>query len=207
METLLNTEGLSPVQLVVRARSNHEQLEGNSHFVLTQPTLAEYMAGIKASSEALLAIEAAKSALAQARQASKLANKGLKRLMRLMAAQVENQSGGNPEKILTSGFGARSHKAAQGKAELSVELRYVRTTDVEGQLRVRVKAIESARFYEVYVTTTPENPASWKCYLTDHRALMLLEGLKSGTKAFVKVRAKLPNGYSGFSSEMGRKVF
>lgn len=208
METLLNTRGLKPEQLVQHAQSIHDQLENNPNYTTPNPSLTVFQDGITLASEALVLEETMKSELAQARHDAKLAVKALKQLVRLMAAYVEQASGGNPDKVLTSGFGARSVKVAQPKATPVMEILSLTPTAVEGQLRLRVKSSQEARFHEVYTTLTPEDAASWKLRLTDHLSTMLLEGFTSGTKVYVKVRAKLTKGkgYTGFSAEVGRKV-
>ncbi len=208
MKTVINADGLPPGVIVTKAQSIHDQLVGNPNYPNTNPSLANFQAAITTANDALVNADAKTAAAKEAVAASRAATKALLVVLRLMAAHVENASGGITEKILSSGFSVRAANNGSNPkaAEAVISILSLTPTNNDGELRLRIKPFPYGLYYEVYTTITPENAESWVLRKTDSRATMMLTGFAGGTKVSVRVRAKLRDGFTGFSAEVGRKI-
>jgi hypothetical protein len=207
MKIVLNMNGLGGSDLVTKCQSIHDQMTGNGNFTTPSPTLVSFQSAITAAQGALVDASQAIEAARQATAAKRAAVEALMNIARLLAAYVENASSGDEAKILSSGFSIRSApQSPESGSDTAVSVLSLTATNNEGELGLKLEPFAGRKYYEIFTTLTPADAASWVMRTTSTRASVSLTGLPSGEKVYVKVRAKLSNGYTGFSPEIGRTV-
>jgi hypothetical protein len=179
-----------------------------TNFPTPKPSLTDFQASITAAQDAIVEADGKVNDARAAVAARRTAVDALLANVRLLAAYVESESGGDTDKILSSGFDVRAASNGHNPQAPSATISIVSLvpTNNEGELRLRIKPFKHALYYEIFTTATPDNAASWVLRKTDSRSSTLLPGLASGVKTYVRVRAKLRDGFTGFSAETGRMV-
>ena len=105
-------------------------------------------------------------------------------LMRL----VDNIAKGAPNIILAAGMDVA---ATPGPAPAMPKVTNVTLVagDDDGSAKAGYKRERGARFYELQLSSNPSDPASWETYDTTVYTTLLLTGLPSGQKRWLRVRA------------------
>jgi len=176
--------GLTVPEQIERARLIVTRLTGNAAFPTPSPTLSDV-------SDAADALEIAYND-SRNRDKNKVAIMKLRRkemlfLISQLAAYVQQASGGDEEKIRSSGFYVRSsnhtHPAVAG------QVHNVRVADgsTSGKIKVSWDKAENAALYVVLVSTDPDkfNPDSAKGFTT--RTSKEIGDLDTGVKYWIRI--------------------
>lgn len=123
----------------------------------------------------------------------------------LLAAAVEQVSGGDAAVILSSGFEVRNPSAPIGPLPAPANLEAA-TNGHDGQVKLRWKRVHGADTYEVQTSGDPMNPGNWTTKTTSTGARATLEGLPSVTRQWFRVRAIGAAGPSGWSEPAVKTV-
>jgi len=213
MKTVLNIEGFTPSEVVSKGQSIHDSMDGNANFTTPNPALAGVQTHIDTANDKIAAADTKVAAAREAVAARRAAVEGLIVLLRQLAAYVENQSAGDEDKILSAGFSVRAvnNGSTPNASEAIITILSLTATINPGELRLRIKPFSHALYYEAFTSMTPENAESWELHATESRSTVMLTGFTPGSKPYVKVRAKLRDGFTvsarkwaaGFPEESG----
>jgi hypothetical protein len=101
---------------------------------------------------------------------------------------VDNTAKGATNIILAAGMDVA---ATPGPAPAMPKVTSVRLVpgDNDGSAEATYKRERGARFYELQLSSNPNDPASWETYDTTVYTTLLLTGLPSGQKRWLRVRA------------------
>lgn len=75
-----------------------------------------------------------------------------------------------------------------------------------GQVKAKCKRVAVAKSYEYQCNLTPNNDAGWRHHLTTTKTRCVLEGLPSGVRIQIRVRAIGPNGLKGPWSDIAEQM-
>jgi hypothetical protein len=179
--------GLTPAQLIERARALFIALTGNADFPTPTPTLAV----LDAAADALEAAEAAviNNGGRQDYLARNERDTDLRSLITLLGSYVQVTSGGDPEKILSAGFQTRKVAAPLGLLPAPGNLRAV-ASSLPGVIDLRWDRVRGRLIYQVEIcegdTLLPEN---WKPLILLGRNAHTAVGLTSHKDYSFRVRA------------------
>ena len=127
------------------------------------------------------------------------ATKAVQDTVRRLQFYVNSVANGDKEAILSSGFDASRERTPVGDMPQAAVL-WIRNTGLEGEVKVRVRAIKGKQFLEVqHKVAEPGNvigPA-----LSTSASIFLLSGLGSLRRYILRVRAHGPNGPGPWSDE------
>jgi hypothetical protein len=123
----------------------------------------------------------------------------------LLAAGVEQASGGNPAIILTSGFEVRNPSAPIGPLEAPQNLEAT-TNGHQGQVKLRWGSVRGVDTYDVQVCADPPTEGGWTTRTSCTASRVTLEGLPSVTRQWFRVRAVGAAGPSGWSEPAVKTV-
>ncbi len=194
----VNLSGLPGQEQVNKSQVIVTKCTGNVNVPDPTPTLATAQGQITAAQQSILASDSAAEAahLALLDRDAKL--QAMVETMTLLGAFVQTSTGGDPVKILSTGYdvkGTASGPKNMPQQSLSpVLILSLKAGNDAGELVLRVKAVRNKLAYEVQVTTTPADATSWRQHLLDSKSNMVLSGLSSGTHVYVRVRALMAGG-------------
>jgi hypothetical protein len=194
----VNLTGLPGQEQVNRSQVIVTKCTGNANVPDPTPDLATIQARITAAQQAILAYDASAEATHQLlidRDAKLLA---MVEGMTLLGASVQSSTGGDPVKILSTGYDVKASAGgstgpAQGALEPVVILSLKPGND-PGELVLKVRPVANKLAYEAQVTITPNDAASWRQHLLGTRATMTLAALTSGSHVYVRVRTLMAGG-------------
>ncbi len=127
-------------------------------------------------------------ATAQASTATRDTNvAGLKALLSQEADYVQNASGGDAAKIESSGMSVRAPSTPPVGPMPQVMDLVLTAGDFEGTLDAMWDRVHGAMSYEVQVS--PDPPGAFAPKMTSTKSSATIEGLTSGAKRWVRVRA------------------
>ncbi len=184
----LELGGLDPDGVTGKADAIKTAMTGNANFATPNPPLATLGTD---NTTAKTKVSAQKNAQLAAKQATNDRDAALQVVMNdmnLLAAYVENTSGGDPMKIRSAGMDVKSDRTPLGPLDLVIILS-ITVGKNPGEVQVRWKPVAGAKSYQVQYCADPITDTGWKDAppSTDRRTL--LSGLTSGAKIWVQVRA------------------
>ena len=185
------------VQLVNDGSKIVVSMTGNAFYPSPLPTLVQIGTAHDAFAAAVNALDRSKASVVRRNQ-TRLA---LVLLLRELALYVQQASGGDPAKLLSSGF-PMQRKRGVSPAELQApkSLR-VRQAAVSGRLLARCSADASAKSYQWRIATVLA-PTVWTVNDPVTTARFTFDGLVPGTQYLVQVRAFARNGSSNWSDSV-----
>ena len=154
----------------------------------TTPPLATLNANANVVDEKFLAAEAARQASQTATTALYNAVAALDLVLTQFANFVENTTGNDEEKILSTGLPVRAPSTPIGDLP-QVENLAVTEGDDAGELDATWDRVRGAKTYRVEKSLDPITPTSWSLADIVTRSKCTLTGLTSGTKYWVRVAA------------------
>lgn len=177
---------LSPTELIERGRAHVIALTGNADFPTPNPTTA----AITAAADALEVAEAAvlnnggrQDYLTRNERMQELRN-----LLTLLGSYVQVTSGGDPEKIASTGF--EVEKEARPIGPLPAPRNLSATAgDLRGVIDLRWDSVKGRLIYELEMRQVAVLPESWQRLALLGRNRFAAEGLTSGTEYAFRVRA------------------
>ena len=192
----LGLDKLTPEELVAEATTIHTSMTGNANFTTPNPSLAALLTAITNAQNKLNAYNVAVTATQTALNDRDAAMAALRALLSLLAAYVDNVSGGDATKIASSGMGVRNTPGSIGPIGQVLNLVLVAGVD-EGTLAASWPPVRGATCYEVQACPDPLVPANWSHKLTAGKASAMVNSFNSGTKQWLRVRAVGANNQTG----------
>lgn len=187
----LGLASLSPDEVVSLANQVKTAMTGNANFTTPNPPLASVTTLTTTATTKVAAQKAAQAAAKQATDDRDAAVAALVLALTSLAAYVENTSGGDPVKIASAGMSVKASNAPVGPLG-QVQNLSITAGDSEGRLDLQWDPVRGAKNYEIQTSLDPNVPANWKLVDTSSASHLSLEGLASGQKIWVRVRAKAP---------------
>jgi hypothetical protein len=185
------------VQLVTDSSRIVASMTGNAFYPSPLPTLAQIGTAHDAFTVAVNALDRSKTSTVR-RDQTRLA---LVQLLRELALYVQQASGGDPNKLLGSGF-PMQRKRGPTPAELQPpKIVQVRQSAVSGRLLARCKADHTAKSYQWRIATA-QAPTVWTTFDTVTAARFTFDNLVPGTQYLVQARAFARSGSSNWSDSV-----
>ena len=177
--TILQKVGLAQ-QIVIK-------MTGNANFTTPAPALAAITTAATALQTAANDASAARETAAQKTAAQNDAAGSLDGLLTQLAAYVDNVTGGDETKILSSGMGVRS---APGAAAIPTQVLALAATegDNEGSVDLSWDPIGNAASYSIQLSTV-SGTGPWTLNGVATKSSATVTGLTSGQRAWFRVAA------------------
>ncbi|HTA64999.1 MAG TPA: fibronectin type III domain-containing protein [Xanthomonadaceae bacterium] len=184
----------SDVQLVADGARILTSMTGNAFFPSPFPALDKIATAHDAFAAAVNALDRSRPSTVRRNQTRLILVQGLREL----ALYVQHASGGDPDKLLSSGFPMQRKRGAPlAEIHPPKDVR-VRQSAVSGRLLARCKADPGAKSYQWRIATA-QAPTTWTLYDTVTVARFTFDNLVPGTQYLVQVRAFARSGASNWS--------
>ena len=192
--------GLTIPQKIERARDIVIRMTGNANFVTPNPTLAVMTLAINALETAALAASHGGTNLTAAMHVKE---KDVDAKIDTLAAYVQEASGGDETKILSSGFDVR-----KTRTPASVPAQVIDLTgsfgDFPGQVKLHCKVVTGADGYVRQVSYDGGN--TWSPSVNSSKTRMVVDGLSSGSNYWFRVAAFNRKGDGPFSDPIMQRA-
>jgi hypothetical protein len=201
----LGLNGLNPDATVALANTVKTAMTGNANFTTPNPTLTAFGTLITTASTKIAAYNSALAATATAMADRDAALAALRVGFTQLGDYVQNVTAGDKVKIESAGIPVR---ATQAPVTVTQVMDLALTAgDNPGTVDGIWTPMPGARSYEVQVTTSDPNvEANWSFKKSSSKSSVTVEGLTSGSKAWVRVRAIGGNDNAGPYSDPATKV-
>jgi len=204
MATLkLDIDDLNALELAGKAGTIVAAMSGNNTFPTPDPSLTTLTTQADTLSDAYAVQKQKVADAASATQATDTALQTLKASLRTLGAYVQKTSGGDAEKILSSGYAvAKDREPAQiPPAPDGVNATY---GDSPGEIDLSWNPIPGRPTYEVHLSEG--DTATYRYAASSTKSKATLEGLTSGTLYHLKIRAMNPAGQGPFSNPITQRA-
>jgi hypothetical protein len=178
---------LTDAELIRFAKDVHTALEGNTNVPAPNPTLPDLQNLIAAAETSVHAYEAEKALLRKKKNARDEAIKALCHGLRIEADTVQAATGGDPDKIETTGFRVRAQPTPVGTPAPVTNL-VLAAGPVDGTLKAAWKPVRGIRSYELEASPDPATPASWSFKGTVTKSKATVNSFTSGARVWLRVR-------------------
>ena len=182
---------LTAEDVLARLRLYIMKLTGNADFAVIDPTLVELQAK---ADELEVAIDAAKSGSHNLIEHRNIVQAEAEDMIRSLAWDIQKKSGGDEEKIHSTGFSTRTGKSPSAIPGQVINLQAKSTG--EGKISLHWKKLPFALLYVVEITTQPASPPppppqndSWDTAGKSFKTTIELSGLTPGTMYYFRVYA------------------
>jgi hypothetical protein len=199
----LNLFGLTIAEIIQLGKNVHTALTGNANVPTPNPTEAALQTLNTNAETANDAYEAGKDTLAALKAARDAAVTALMNGLRTEAHTVEVQTGGDPAKIITTGFSIRSSGSPIGTPTKVLDLN-VTSSDMDGTLKASWKKVRGASSYEIQ--SSPDPIATWTPKTTVTKTRAQVNSFTSGDRIWLRVRAVGPGGEGPWSDPAVKTV-
>jgi hypothetical protein len=184
----VDLRGKKPLEKVQKTGEIVTSTTGNANFPTPNPTLATLTAKADSLAAAISARDIAKQTLDEMQAALLTAEAELDATLTLFAAYVESASGGDAQKILSSGL------ALKGQASPVAAMPKVTGLDStgsesEGSVILRWDALKNAKTYEVQTCPDPITGGGWTSAGLPTKSTLTVSGLPTGGRCWFRVRA------------------
>lgn len=184
----LGLGSLTDSEVIALANTIVTAMTGNANFTTPNPTLASVTTAKTTAQTKVAAYNSAKAAADTALADRDAAIKALSALLTLEAAYVENVTGGDKVKIESAGMLTRADGSPITVTQV-LDLA-VSEGDDAGSLDLVWKPVKGAKSYEIHINSSDPNvPANWSFKQSASKSSATIEGLTSGAKIWVRVRA------------------
>jgi len=153
-------KSMSALEKIAFARRIVAEMTNNPNFPSPSPNLAVMSAAAAALESAFAAAQSARQTAKALAAAQKAKEAALERAISQEANYVDSASGGDKEKIESSGFCARSESAPVGMPERPQDL-LVRDAEMPGTVALRWKPVHGARSYVIEFAAATGSPTAW----------------------------------------------
>jgi hypothetical protein len=201
----LAMDKLNDTQVVDKAIAIKTAMTGNANFLTPNPTLASIGTAITTAQTKIAAYNASVVATQTALADRDAALDALRALLSLLAAYVDNASGGDPTKITSSGMSVRAPNGAIGSLAQVLKL-VVDAGENDGTLDVSWSPVRGAVSYVIQLSVDPAVVSSWAFNMVAGRSDATIVDLPSGIKQWVRVRALGANNTPGPWSDPAAKM-
>jgi hypothetical protein len=187
-QAALKLRGKNLARKIELANSLVTNMDGNPIFGTPNPPLAALTAQVAAITAKRAQWAAAQAQADAFRQELAGLERALDGLLTQEASYINNVTGGEESKILSIGAPLRAVPTPLGALPEVMNL-VLREGDFEGTLNAGWARIAGARSYEIQISGEPLSATSWAFKMSATKSTARLEGLTSGAKAWVRVRA------------------
>lgn len=184
----LDLKGKTPLEKVQKTGDIVVATTGNANFTTPTPPLATLTAKADTLAAAYSAREAARQALDEAQAALDAAEADLDATLVTFAAYVESVSGGDAQKILSSGLAVKGPNSPIGPMPQVQGLDSVASVEA-GRIILRWASVKGAKTYEVQTCPDPITADGWTGVGLPTKATLTVDGLPSGGRCWFRVRA------------------
>jgi len=184
----LGLRNLGPDEVVSLANTIKTAMTGNANFTTPNPTLAALGTAITTAQTKIATYESAKAAADTALSDRDAALTSLRTLLTQEADYVQNITAGDKTKIESAGMSVRDDNAPIGTPTQVLNL-VVTAGDFDGTLDSSWDPVRGAQSYEIQISVDPITPTSWAFKQTSTKSSATIQGLTSGTRQWVRVRA------------------
>jgi len=184
----LGLQKLTRDQKLDQANTIKTAMTGNANFTTPNPTLASYGTLITTAQTKLNAYNLLKAQTDTALADCDAAIHTMDGLTTQLGDYVQNTSNGDKVKIESAGMSVRDDAAPIGTPDRVMNL-VLTEGDFEGTLDVAWDRVRGASSYEIQISPDPITPASWAFKQSASKSSATIEGLTSGAKLWVHVRA------------------
>lgn len=178
---------LTDAELIQFAKNVHTALKGNTNVPAPNPTLPALQTLITTAETGVHAYEAEKEVLRARKKVRDEAIKALCDGLRIEADTVQAVTGGQPDKIETTGFRIRSRPTPVGTPAKVTNLVLV-PGPADGALKAAWKPVRGVRSYELEASPDPMTPTSWIYKGAATKSKATVNSFVSGAKVWVRVR-------------------
>ena len=183
----LGLSTLSPQEIIGLTNQIVTMMTGNANFTNPNPPLATVTTQKNTTNTSITTYDTTK-ATAEGNRITRDTNVGtLKGLLSQLATYVENASGGDAAKIESAGMGVRADSTAPVGPMPQVMDLVLTAGDFDGTLDAMWHPVRGATSYEIQVS--PDPPGTWAQKMASGKSSATIEGLTSGAKLWVRVRA------------------
>jgi len=194
MSRIKNDFNKPVTEQIAISRDRQTKMTGNPNFANPDPKLEDIKAAtdeLEDANNAALNNDKEKKAL------MRIKRKALVDLMRLLAAYVQQESGGDEAKILSAGFGVVKLPAPANAPATPVKV-LVKAAVIENELDITWKAVKGAKSYFIeWALNTDFSEIKGGGIVT--KARFSAKNLEAGTKYWFRVGAINAAGNSGWS--------
>lgn len=184
----LSLSRLTPDEIVGLGKQVKTAMTANADFPAPNPTLTALGTVIATAEAKVAAQKAAQLVAVQATNDRDAALEELSAVLTLLADYVQNVSGGNPVLIQSAGMSTRSLPQRNGVLTQVLNLA-VSAGDDEGELDAGWDAVRGAKSYQVQLSADPITPTSWRDVTPTSDSRTTIDGLVSGVRTWMRVRA------------------
>jgi hypothetical protein len=184
----LGLRDLSPDEKVDLANTIKTAMTGNANFPTPNPPLAT-IGTLTTTAQTKIALCNTTRALLDTQLSDRdVALTALSNGLTQEADYVQNASGGDKVKIESAGMSVRDDAAPIGTPTQVLNL-VLTEGDFEGTLDVAWDKVRGASSYEIQISVDPITPTSWAFKQSASKSSATIQGLTSGAKLWVRVRA------------------
>jgi len=189
---VLNISKLSDPDFIKRAYEVKAGMTGNVHIPNPDPTVAAVGLLITNAETAMAAAKTADAAAQKANQDKDAAITLVANALTQWCAQVQKESLGNPTIISSTNLGVKSSPTPGGLLG-QVQNLSLTEGDNAGSVDAHWDPVAGRSTFEIQLCLTdPTVEANWHLAASSRKSSATLAGLVSGTRVWVRVRAKAP---------------
>jgi hypothetical protein len=179
---------MTDVQVIQFAKQIQAALTGNANVPAPNPPLSTLQTLITTAESCTDAYETEKAILRNKKNLRDEAMKALCNGLRLEADTVQAATGGDPDKMETTGFRASKRPSPVGTPAQATRL-VLEAGPIEGTLKACWKPVRGVKVYEIESSLDPIGVNTWTYKGTVTKAKAALNSFISGTRIWLHVRA------------------
>jgi len=179
---------MTDVQVIQFAKQIQAALTGNANVPAPNPPLSTLQTLITTAESCTDAYETEKAILRNKKNLRDEAMKALCNGLRLEADTVQAATGGDPDKMETTGFRASKRPSPVGTPAQATRL-VLEAGPIEGTLKACWKPVRGVKVYEIESSLDPIGVNAWTYKGTVTKAKAALNSFISGTRIWLHVRA------------------
>ncbi len=179
---------MTDVQVIQFAKQVQAALAGNANVPVPNPPLSRLQSLIATAEANIDTSEAEKAVLRSKKNLRDEAMKALCNGLRLQADTVQAATGGDPDKMATTGFRASKRPTPLGTLAQVTRL-VLEAGATEGTLKASWKPVRGVKVYEIECSPDPVGPNTWTYKGTVTKAKAVINSFASGTRIWLHVRA------------------
>lgn len=179
---------MTDVQVIQFAKQIQTALTGNANVPAPNPALSTLQTLIATAESTIDTYEAEKAILRSKKNLRDEAMKALCNGLRLEADTVQAATGGDPDKMATTGFRASKRPTPVGTPAQVTRL-VLEAAPIEGTLKACWKPVRGVKVYELESSPDPVGANTWTYKGTVTKAKAAINSFVSGTRIWLHVRA------------------
>lgn len=196
----LNIKGLSPIELVARARQIATGLTGNANFPDALATVTKITTAADEAETAYADVQTARQTALTKTSISHDKEDALAAVLRQTAGYIESVVGEDEAKVLSAGISLRNTTPTHSTSHTTAPTGLSATAgDHEGEIDLTWDTVKGVRSYILQRSADPPTAASWAQEAIVTRSSATVDGLSSGTRYWFRVAVVTSAGQSGWS--------